>query len=471
MRRQREDQEYPRQSFRYDPVRDRMVRINYNPLTDTRSPNLVFNVSSSFQNGNLHFITMTPVLSAASLPDDESALVNEYARSLRSTIVYQLMRHTNWNEDRARSNVSGYLTVTTNDVNYSTLAVGRLENLNEASITDLLERIQQSETELEIGQLTWTFTFDPNVFRQGAGGSVKKPKWWFNNLDLAWKEFRTDTGPVSCLAVALVIAMKGVLDRNINYNQRQNLLAEHACNLQTELGWATSVGLNRLKDFTIAYPKFRLTCLMPHEKDSRNYTFIGSEYDHTVLGINRKPKFALYVYYDMEQNHFVNVSSPQQFYCAKLNSRRHKFCHSCLVVTSGGHTCQELVVPVRIQEKECEKCGLFGKHKCDFVKCKNCLAKYSNGWYNHRCVLFEDLVDEDGWNTIENDGKKPSLWVYDLESRIQKKLVAFHVVQPAFDDEFYYTGQLLNVENIVDEQIANFVYAKNVFTNEEVLVY
>jgi hypothetical protein len=266
--------------------------------------------------------------------------------------------------------------------------------------------------------------------------------------------------------------MNGIDGQSFRYTSREDLLTFHARNLQAQLGWASSVGLNRIKDFVEAYPKFRLTCLMPHEKDSRTYTFVGAEYDHSVKvsTTNRRPKYAIYVYYDMEQNHFVDVNSPQEFYRRKLNGSRNSFCHTCLLVTSGSHICSELNVPVRKQESVCEKCGLFGKHKCDFVKCRNCQAKYPYGWSKHRCVLFEEDVEEPGWNTVENDGKKPSLWVYDLESRIQKKHVAFHVIQPKFDQDFYYSGEIVNVENIVDEQIANFVYAKNVFTNEEVLV-
>jgi len=472
MRRQRVDQEYTRPGFRYDPVRDRMVRVNNYSVVDRRVQNITFNVVRNLQNGNLHVLRMTPVLNAATTSEAEMDLVRNYARSLRSTIVYQLMRNTGWNEQRARSNVSGYLAVTTNDTSFASMAVGTLDRLNEASLTELLARIQQSETELEIGQLTWIFTIDPNVFRQGAGGPVKKPSWWPNNKNvLAWKEYPSVDGHIACLAIALVLAMNGIDGEKFRYDRRVDLLTFHARNLQTQLGWASSVGLNRLKDFVDAYPKFRLTCLMPHEKDSKNYTFVGTEYDHSIAEPGkRNPKFALYIYYDMEQNHFVNVTSPQEFYRSKLNSRS-KFCHSCLVAATGSHTCTELHVPVRKQETACEKCGLFGNHKCDFVKCRNCQAKYRANWEKHRCVLFEETTDEQGWNTVENDGKKPSLWVYDLESRIQKKHVAFHVIQPVFDQEFYYSGEIVNVENIVDEQIANFVYARNVFTNEEVVVY
>jgi hypothetical protein len=91
---------------------------------------------------------------------------------------------------------------------------------------------------------------------------------------------------------------------------------------------------------------------------------------------------------------------------------------------------------------------------------------FEKGNYDHRCMIIENDEEEVGYNVGDNDGKKPSLWVYDLESRIQT------VQQPkvqinAMVDGYYSTTDVDFIE-VCNKQVANYVYAINVFTNEKI---
>lgn len=434
-----------------------------------------FETNVTFENGFPHVVTFRPVITADGLtPDDEIMLVT--GLFIRTYLTELVAAIPGWSEERARENISGYLSATTNEVRYCSKRINHLRSLNRPKLESLYADIVQSNLDLIIGDITWGFTFNISIFSTGSG-DAKKPAWWGKQIDFSWKNHVDAVGQIACAAVAITLAKDGIDQPPGQYYRGStglNRLVTRSRDLQSLLGWDTNVGLNNLKDFVLKFPKYRLTCFLPHEKVAAMYTFVGTEYDHSIVDSNRRPKYALYIYLDIDQGHYACVRGPTNFFRLKNNHSHFMFCHTCLIAFRGAHECNEVVraPPARVKDLHvCKKCGTFGTHNCSLVECGNCKAVFPKRGadlaHKHRCVLYEEKKDEEGYNCGENDGKKPSLWVYDLESRITRVNLPTFVNEPVFDGEMYYTGVIDNSKTSVDEQIANFVFATNVFTGQE----
>ena len=85
-------------------------------------------------------------------------------------------------------------------------------------------------------------------------------------------------------------------------------------------------------------------------------------------------------------------------------------------------------------------------------------------------MLLDFSKEDTGYNINENDGKKPALWVYELEAEVieTEEEVSFKEL----DEEGYYPfsdeeidDSVIFIEKI-NQQVANYCYALNVFTGE-----
>jgi hypothetical protein len=178
--------------------------------------------------------------------------------------------------------------------------------------------------------------------------------------------------------------------------------------------------------------------------------------------------FYLYIYFDTHQKHYAAVRHPQEFYAHMKNTKTIKFCHDCVEYFQNNckHSCESNVWEPKKRLVVCSKCGLLDCKDCDLYRCRGCEQVFSKNSYEHRCMIIENEAEEVGYNLGENDGKKPSLWVYDLESRIQT------IQQPRVEiktlvDGYYSTTSVDFIE-VCNKQVANYVYAINVFTNEKI---
>jgi hypothetical protein len=256
------------------------------------------------------------------------------------------------------------------------------------------------------------------------------------------------------------------------YSRRENQLKKDARALQTLMDWPEQVSLYQIKEFVDKFPKYRLTIIMS-EKSSRHHTYEGKDFvakKEKCLGVAPSPYY-LYIYFDLVQKHYAAIRHVQSFYHNKFNSTSYKYCHACTTIfpPTSNHQCG--ITDWKRKEKEfveCRKCGIVNCKNCRYRDCRNCGVMYDKDGSDgelHRCMLLDFFNEDKGYNINENDGKKPALWVYDLESRIET-VISKEIEVGACDDDGYYSGDVEFVE-IVSQQIANFCYAVNVFTGQK----
>lgn len=462
-RRSREDEEpYERR------VRQRREGLIMNPA---------YEIDVQTENGNPHLITVTPIVRTSDV--DESVLPFYVAYVLKREIIDQIKRRRpTWSSDFIKRQATGFLTASTNGTSIVGEAIPNLNQLTSRNILNLVERIVQSQADLTIGQMIFAYTISPTIFRTGRG--LKVPFFWnkYSKYTFPWQNFEDDRGQLACAAIALCIAKDETNVPRINYHlNNTGRLKSDARNLMDLLNWETEVGINQFHEFVLKYPQYRVTILRTHGIQFSDLTFTGLQFQ--PLFTPRATKYALYIYYDMDNNHYVPVYNPRNMYAKIRNAQSIKWCHECIMTfyPYDQHICTSIQREKKIQRKECKKCGLFhepGTGGCSLGNCQNCKAVFPKRlgalYYKHRCVLCYFGEDEKEFNTGTNDGKKPSLWVYDLESRVSTRNTSYFLKEAEMNDQGFYTGQVKLDITYVDEQIPNLLIARNVFT-DQVLEY
>lgn len=300
---------------------------------------------------------------------------------------------------------------------------------------------------------------------------------------MGWYSYSDEQGPISCAAVALVLATDkvGTSKNGGQYIQGEaglKRLKKRARELQTEMNWGQYVSYMQFKDYVEAYPFFRLTILSNSQINSKPYTFTGKCFLGTLdpySSISSNP-FAIYIYHDPMMNHYTDVYSPGSLYSC-LYGYDQRFCHVCVKVFSWNvsHTCEggeQTRESLRPKTYKCQKCNEWrGKdHDCSFYNCKNCFTKQRHE-VPHRCiVMVKDPYKEDpGFQTVQGEFEKdkPALWVYDLESKMEYKEVAFEVLDDfEVDVDMRYKNSINKYCKKLGYHKADLVTAMNVYTDE-----
>lgn len=336
----------------------------------------------------------------------------------------------------------------------------------------------QSDEELMIYEVEWVFVINPLIFAGGSSNSVKIPKWFKSSKNLmAWSSYSDGEGDIACAAIAICLAINGVEWLRKDYTRNNNsMLKVNARNLQREMGWGSYVTMAELEQFVKKYPKYRLTCLTSAQKHFADYTYTGTDFveeqDREVFTSRKPSGYYLYLYLDFDLKHYVNVPAPAQFYRMKNNAATQKFCHKCVQTFTQftTHTCNDIVTWNQIKKiVPCQKCGIYGCTNCPKEQCFSCKGVHQKLPVTspdfHRCIFMGLEKEDKGYNMGENDGKKPSLWVYDLESCIEKKFMTYLTPVHELDSNGFYVHST-TVTNEVNRQVPNLVYAKNVFTGQ-----
>lgn len=434
--------------------------------------NPTYEVTVTNENGHPHYISIRPVVSPNDV--DESVLPYYIAYLFRREIFDRIKRVRPFLSDQyIRENVSGFISATTNESRYVSKRFNNLNALRANTVLGLLNEIVQSQSDLTIGQVIFAVNIDPTFFRSGAG--LQAPKFWnkIRKFQFPWQNFEDEKGPIACAAISLCMAMDDV-DAKVQYYAnalKTEQLKKDARVLMDELGWGVNVGIVRFKDFVEKYPEWRVTILREHGTDFSDFTFTGKDF---VPDFDGEVKRFIYVYYDMENNHYVPASAPRGLFARIRKNTSLKFCDSCVVFFTPyqGHVCDTVNNPQKRPKLACIKCGLYhepGTGGCSLANCKNCLAVFKKrrgiGYYPHRCLLcYFPRDDETKFNTGDNDGRNPSLWVYDLESRVSTTRTSYFVKAADMDEDGFYNGEVQLDVTYIDEQIPNLVIARNVFT-------
>lgn len=432
-----------------------------------------------------HIVTLRPFTTGGPNADELETRA-KIADTMRERITAVIRENTRWTTAEIDHRTRGVLTGL--NMNNPDRGVSRgqisLTNITPHLIESMFEQMVQSADNLVIYEIEWSFVINPRIFVIGGSSAPKKPKW-VKGRALSWESYSDIAGPISCAAVALTLAIDGVEKPSRNYTRASGLnrLKKDSRALQTQLGWDVNVGINELENFVLQNPKYRLTCLMPAERNFLDYTFSGTEFEEIKItktagttGFSSKvpSPYYLYIYLDLDQKHYAHVNFPAAFYSEKQNTHI-LFCHHCTVAFNRRqvHKCEDTITHnARYKNTLCIKCGLHNCTQCKLTTCYNCQSVYEKRSFNkdhvHRCIVMKNEKEDLGYNTGENDGKNPSLWVYDLESRIQKTRLPYfittHSPDPS-DGKFTECVEILSTTE-ADAQIPNMVSAINVFTKE-----
>jgi len=329
-----------------------------------------------------------------------------------------------------------------------------VRQINEELIDELMQRVHQSNDDIEIYDLELTFTINPNALIVGQG-AFGKPKWLTtNDYKQSWRTFEGPDGfNVSCAATAITIALAkdgkfGPGNVNLGSDERkQNNLIRYASELQNELQWNCDTSISDLSNFPTRYPEYRLVVVIPYTRNYRSTSYVSSEW--TATDVKDAKKKTIYLLYDETNRHFGLVRSPATVYRDFHKSGGWCFCHKCLSIylSSKGHEDCAWSNTIRYAngvETEiptpafCSRATLMAKKFGDEHYCNHCalhsqLAKSGvKGAYNLRCPLYCKsktgiIAHQDAQGNFlpfdieaeeEELGSENTIIIYDIESAV-----------------------------------------------------
>lgn len=404
----------------------------------------------------------------------------EAARNVANCIVsgvYVVVKaYKRWSIDEINQRVVGWLSAT-NIVN-GTLKVYEKKITDLSALFDgtaceaILLNIQQSNVDIYLTDLEWTFSIDPRSFIAGSGGNFRKPSWApKRKFARTWEEH----SDIACAAYAIKYLLQG---QERDYNHYPERAIEDAKELMTVMGWNVEVSMTEISRFVVKFPEYRLSVFTPQTIGRFVMTWEGERYDGSL----ENALYLVFVGTLGETGHFAATKAPAEILKAANKKPYIRFCHTCVEAynSTSDHNCTtggRSHKAKRPKKTPCPKgCGDFGpKHDCARVQCRWCPElKYEreSGW-EHRCILYKE-AKEKTFETGDGDGKNPNLWAYDLEARVEiqetnvKRIVDFNFDPDdptAFIDSAYSCDvAIFDYKQAV--QKANMVVAKNIFTNE-----
>ena len=317
---------------------------------------------------------------------------------------------------------------------------------------------------MEVSDIEWKFTFDPETFALGGAPTVKAPYYAKSNTDLpTWCGHEG----INCAALSLEYQMHKTRK---NYAQRRGLLLSNALALQQKLGWGEYCNHYDIEKFVELYPTYKVSILEPaHILHQPIHTFTGKDYVHD------KMQKIIFLVYDPLQEHYGCTSWPVKMAnIIALKTTAYKsyaMCTKCLVFfgKNRNHKCGTTKTTPRYESAQaCNKCGIYGKHDCPYFNCRTCAQSIEKGT-EHRCLVQTKIKANQEYDSGANDGKLPALWCYDMESQFsvthshRKLIVDFKTI----DGEYSTTTDVAVYEYSVENHEANFIVCINNITGEQ----
>jgi len=283
-----------------------------------------FRYHSTVVGNILRKITFKPIESPLQGRQDEQQLL----ANLVGFMKQQALRTAERRHARLRE-IRGTLTIYTPRYNSSkTLVNVNIRDLTVQQVFNAFSMMIQSNRELTLNDVEFTFYYNRNQFIMGSG-PVAKPSWWGGRTDIGWTIHTDDVGDINCAAFALAF---GKLARRTNVRRDLRNLKIDARRLQRMFGWQEHVSISQFQQFVDTFPEYRVTILLlPSWADSTNTTFTGSEFQESEDG-TIKPCKAIYIYYHAtgEVGHYVYIDSIQSVIRKYRPRVRSDFCHKVL---------------------------------------------------------------------------------------------------------------------------------------------
>lgn len=405
---------------------------------------------------------------------DFSRVTEFIAASIVDRVINRIQRYNGMPRNVILKNVGGYINGNNNGSNKSFNEFSSLKDVTSQAIEDIFEKIIESNDLVEIFDIEWQFTIDPNTLIFGAGGSFPIPKWVKTYRDTWVDQYATPVKrkggsgslpiPVKVNCAAYAIARATLT----NTHGADAAFCRKALELQKSLNWGDSIDHLDLIKYVKVYKTVRI-CVLSPPIESATHDYRGDEYIY-----NGKDNIIFLYYYQnakLSVHHFALCCSP---IFGLVNVKKLSWCYFCAESFSKmiGHSCEQLcfeaIKSIR-GGKKCEGCGhhLVSKktHICFYQTCKTCcLEKPRKSDIAHRCpLIFKPQKQKDNYSFL----------VYDIESRFVKvRSVAQVIVGFVVDEDGYYTGKetqssMVFYEHYYNRHVANLVCVKDIMTGQK----
>lgn len=352
---------------------------------------------------------------------------------IRQVLAYRQTQTYPWNRARA-TRVMGYLQGINldNAASHITTNALRISDLTTSFMDEIMDAIHESNMDIDLLDIEWSFIIDPNSILAGGASLVKPPPWVPKRYVDTWKPHVHDDGTVlNCAAFALTYMKLNRPDKQIRR------LYQETKELMVRMQWYEVIAIEDLERYVqLEARDKRLTVLLPRLNHQVATTFTGPEFVFQEECVDN----LIYLVYDITQEHFAACQSPQQLFVNHRNSKTMRWCHTCLFAyNAASRTClcdneeeQEKVDERKRRKKlkqQCQLCGLYGGQcdDCASSSCRFCGLFYAKNHMEndpHRCLVYQPNIRKDHesfWVPGDEEGAtakqtKFKLWAYDLES-------------------------------------------------------
>lgn len=167
-----------------------------------------------------HMITVTPILTLEEIEEfDELEFAALLPGLIIDSVIERVQAYNQWTRARCLARISGSLNATNNADNKTWDKFQHLIQITPATILDVMAKLAQSDVEVELYNLDWTFTIDPNSLLNGAGGTFPIPTWAgsVRNRE-TWKEQEYQGKKINCAAFALTWYLTSQPQRFLLFN-------------------------------------------------------------------------------------------------------------------------------------------------------------------------------------------------------------------------------------------------------------
>lgn len=364
--------------------------------------------------------------------------------------------------------------------------------INDSNLFEgLLERLIQSNENVTIDELEWTFSIDASSLNAGRG-TIKKPPWARRIYTSTWEDhtFIDQMGfkhPINCAAFALCTSL---------YNSSiLPVIRRRAHEMTQKYEWGDTAPMNQvLEFFTRDYSTYRVTILMAGFHKFEEHTRCGKDFVYEVNDITNLPtaqcqKKIIYLFLQLgirSIGHYGLVRSP----ASALQSMK-SWCHKCVMlytrIIGAPVSCcciegaQDIRSEMRRKHAEmkppklCEFCNQApcAREDCS-RKCGICKINLKKGYdlskgEGHRCILRDVSKDPPLYPNYGYNATK--IFVYDFETQ---------TVNDTANDQMFITKDhrfVLDGEDVATNYVArrrhvvNLIACINIFEPNSLLVF
>lgn len=262
----------------------------------------------NYPDGRIKDVIFRPLQRVQDQHLSEYQLYSAFADFMKSQIASRIQRNlgVRWNNERIFRHVHGLLSMSSIGVDRKAKVESLyLSEISYATVLELLLRVRQSNLQVPIYSLEFTFWINPASLQ--LGGSPLKTKYKGCHQKIPYG-IRCNGNIVNCAALALeyMIWYQGLenVDDIRNLTRVKDFwsrLANKAYERQIELGWGDYVSVSEVSKYLIFAPDFKIVVIYPALNRQSDREWEGLQYQSNGL------KKILYLVYDHTNFHFVII--------------------------------------------------------------------------------------------------------------------------------------------------------------------